>query len=64
MYILDLLFKLTFTIIVVGLALTLLGVLLSYFNITDVVTIVGLFDIVIGLVLFAIGFVIILWKEY
>lgn len=64
MAILDLLFKLTFTIIVVGIALTALGVLLSYFNITDVVTIVGLSVIVIGLVLFTIGFVIFLWKEY
>lgn len=64
MDILDLLFELSITCIVAGLALMAIGVMLNYFDITSVVTIVGLTVNVIGLVLFAIVFVIILWKEY
>lgn len=64
MDILDLLFELSITCIVAGLALMAIGVMLNYFDITGVVTIVGLTVNVIGLVLFAIDFIIILWKEY
>lgn len=60
MDILDLLFKLSVTCIVVGLALMAIGVMLNYFDITGLVTIVGLCVNVIGLVLFAIYFAIIL----
>lgn len=64
MDILDLLFELSITCIVAGLALMAIGVMLNYFDITGVVTIVGLTVNVIGLVLFAIDFIINLWKEY
>lgn len=64
MDILDLLFKLSITSIVAGLSLMAIGVLLNYFDITGVVTIIGVLVNVIGLVLFAIVFAIIIWKEY
>lgn len=64
MGILDLLFKLSITSIVAGLSLIAIGVLLNYFDITGVVTIIGLLVNVIGLVLFAIVFAIIIWREF
>lgn len=62
MDIIDLLFKLSITCIVVGLALMAIANLLNCFGITGVLTI-GLCVNVIGLVLFAIVFVIILWES-
>lgn len=64
MDILDLLFKLSITSIVAGLVLIAIGVMLNYFDITGAVTILGLSVNVIGLVLFAIVFAIIIWREY
>jgi uncharacterized membrane protein YqhA len=55
---------LSITSIVAGLALMAIGIMLNYFDITGAVTIVGLYVNVIGLVLFAIVFVIIIWGEY
>ena len=56
MDVLDLSFKLSITSIVAGLSLMAIGVLLNYFDITGVITIIGLVVNVIGLVLFAIVF--------
>lgn len=60
----DLLFKLSISAILLGLGLITMGVMLDYFDITGIVVILGCCVATIGLVLFAIGFVIFLWREF
>ena len=64
MDLLDLLFKLSISGIVVGLSLITIGILLSYYDITGVVSIVGCFTVVINALLFAIAFLIEYWGYY
>lgn len=60
----DLLFKLSISAILLGLGLIAMGAILDYFNITGIAVILGCCVATIGLVLFAIDFVIFLWREF
>ena len=60
----DLLFKLSISAILLGLGLICMGVMLDYFDITGIVVILGCCVATLGLVLFAICFVIFLWREF
>jgi hypothetical protein len=59
-----LLFKLSISIILLGLGLIAIGAMLDYYDITGIIAILGCCAAIIGLVLFAIDFVIFLWGEF
>ena len=62
MDILDLLYKLSVTGILLGLSLWLLGLLLNYFDITGMLSVVACFIVVISALLFVILFLIEYWR--
>lgn len=59
-----LLFKLSISVILLGIILIITGLMLAYFDITDIIAILGYCVAAIGLLLFAIYFVIFLWREF
>lgn len=59
-----LLYKLSISAIILGLCLITIGAMLDYYDITGIVVILGCCVATIGLVLFTIGFVIYLWREF